>query len=215
MDRNLGATSATPGSVGALGLLYQWGRKDPFLGSSSIWSSVQAVSTGTWSIKSGGSLADAEANPMTLYKAGLPDYSWGTKKTVYDPCPAGWRVPEGDAKGVWAIALGASRDLAAREDLSVYKDLSVYYDSSKCGVNLSGIFGDASEIWYPASGCIAIREDYVLYNVCRDGYYWSCSHYYEEEDDGLFLYFRDGYPVTPEYGDNKANALAVRCLKEQ
>ena len=34
MDRNLGATSATPGDVGALGLLYQWGRKDPFLGSS-------------------------------------------------------------------------------------------------------------------------------------------------------------------------------------
>ena len=35
MDRNLGATSATPGDVGALGLMYQWGRKDPFMGSSS------------------------------------------------------------------------------------------------------------------------------------------------------------------------------------
>ena len=32
MDRNLGATSATPGDVGALGLMYQWGRKDPFPG---------------------------------------------------------------------------------------------------------------------------------------------------------------------------------------
>ena len=32
MDRNLGATSATSGDVGALGLLYQWGRKDPFSG---------------------------------------------------------------------------------------------------------------------------------------------------------------------------------------
>ena len=46
MDRNLGATSATPGDVGALGLLYQWGRKDPFLHSSSISSYVQALSTG-------------------------------------------------------------------------------------------------------------------------------------------------------------------------
>ena len=45
MDRNLGATSATPGDVGALGLLYQWGRKDPFLGSSLISSSTQAKST--------------------------------------------------------------------------------------------------------------------------------------------------------------------------
>ena len=41
MDRNLGATSATPGYVVALGLLYQWGRKDPFLGSSSISSCKQ------------------------------------------------------------------------------------------------------------------------------------------------------------------------------
>ena len=48
MDRNLGATSATPGDVGALGLLYQWGRKDPFLGSSSISSRVDARSTLTW-----------------------------------------------------------------------------------------------------------------------------------------------------------------------
>lgn len=32
MDRNIGATSATPQSAGAAGLLYQWGRKDPFPG---------------------------------------------------------------------------------------------------------------------------------------------------------------------------------------
>ena len=29
---NLSATSATPGDVGALRLLHQWGRKDPFMG---------------------------------------------------------------------------------------------------------------------------------------------------------------------------------------
>ena len=51
MDRNLGATSATPGDVGALGLLYQWGRKDPFMGASAIaeGTTTQAASTiGTW-----------------------------------------------------------------------------------------------------------------------------------------------------------------------
>ena len=45
MDRNLGATSATPGSVGALGLLYQWGRKDPFPGASSISENIAAKAT--------------------------------------------------------------------------------------------------------------------------------------------------------------------------
>ncbi len=48
MDRNLGATSATPGKAGAMGLLYQWGRKDPFLGSSSTTSTVRAASSGKW-----------------------------------------------------------------------------------------------------------------------------------------------------------------------
>ena len=71
MDRNLGATSATPGDVGALGLLYQWGRKDPFLGSSSISSDVEAKSTITWpsvvsSDSSNGTIEYAIANPTTF-----------------------------------------------------------------------------------------------------------------------------------------------------
>ncbi|MCC8143462.1 MAG: hypothetical protein LIO97_05900 [Tannerellaceae bacterium] len=32
MDRNLGALSSTPGNGLALGLMYQWGRKDPYPG---------------------------------------------------------------------------------------------------------------------------------------------------------------------------------------
>lgn len=36
MDRNLGATSCVPGEVESLGLMYQWGRKDPFLAGKQI-----------------------------------------------------------------------------------------------------------------------------------------------------------------------------------
>lgn len=32
LDRNLGATSVIPGERSSIGLLYQWGRKDPFVG---------------------------------------------------------------------------------------------------------------------------------------------------------------------------------------
>ena len=38
--RNLGATSGKEGSVESYGLLYQWGRKDPFPGASSIGSNT-------------------------------------------------------------------------------------------------------------------------------------------------------------------------------
>jgi len=39
MDRNLGALNATPGDVGAIGLMYQWGRKDAFW-SSNVWANT-------------------------------------------------------------------------------------------------------------------------------------------------------------------------------
>ena len=40
MDRNLGAMSAEKYSVDALGLLYQWGRKDPFINSNGVESNT-------------------------------------------------------------------------------------------------------------------------------------------------------------------------------
>ncbi|MBR0322071.1 MAG: hypothetical protein IIX08_06765, partial [Bacteroidales bacterium] len=81
MDRNLGATSATPGNVGALGLLYQWGRKDPFLGSSSISNSTVAKSTLTWpsselSTSSVGTIEYAVAHPTTFITSSNTRSDW-------------------------------------------------------------------------------------------------------------------------------------------
>ncbi|MCI1778525.1 MAG: fimbrillin family protein [Bacteroidales bacterium] len=45
MDRNLGATSTTPATVTIMGLLYQWGRKDPFPGASNYYLSENDVYT--------------------------------------------------------------------------------------------------------------------------------------------------------------------------
>ena len=200
MDRNLGATSATPGDVGALGLMYQWGRKDPFMGSSSISSStVLAVSTGTWNITSGGSTLKAEANPMTFYASmSLPNGSWESTKTAYDPCPAGWRVPEGGEDGVWAKALGSSASV------------SVSFDSSKKGINFTGIYGEAECIWYPASS----RRDYTvgsLDNVGVGGHYWSASPVHNSAYN-LFIKIYEG--VRPSDGSPRAYGYSVRCLQE-
>ena len=81
MDRNLGATSSTPGNVGALGLLYQWGRKDPFLGSSSISSNIEAKSTGTWpsavsSNSTNGTIEYATAYPTTFITYNSSNHDW-------------------------------------------------------------------------------------------------------------------------------------------
>ena len=202
MDRNLGATSATPGDVGALGLMYQWGRKDPFMGSSSISSSVLAVATGKWNIASGGSTVNAEANPTTFYTyMNLPKGSWESVKTAYDPCPVGWRVPEGGDNGVWAKALGSS------------SSTNKSFDSSNRGINFTGAFGDAEIIWYPSSGS-RNYENGSLNNVISIGYYWSCSPHESYSSGAYNLYFNSNHTVNPSYDYDRALGCPVRCLQE-
>jgi hypothetical protein len=149
MDRNLGAWGNS-GGVETLGMLYQWGRKDPFPGNFKgfPWYGggtgepriyTPAVPTGTEdaiaivnaSVSSG--IDFATANPMTFIANGREDeapydeHSWYSyegggprklwvdttdggatlHKSVYDPCPPGWRVP---AEGSHTILMGGSDD---------------------------------------------------------------------------------------------------------
>jgi len=211
MDRNLGATSATPVDVGALGLLYQWGRKDPFLGSSSITSSVEAKSTITWpsavsSSSSCGTIAYAAEHPTTFitrnsnnsdwYYSGSSSADntlWQSTKTIYDPCPAGWRVPDGGSNGVW--------NKAGFDDL--------YYDSYDEGMLFgSGISSPAA--WYPAAGK-RIDDDGSMGYVGTSGHYWSVT------PNGLWaysLYFYGNGGVFPRTITHRAVGQSVRCLQE-
>ena len=201
MDRNLGATSATPGDVGALGLIYQWGRKDPFMGSSSISSNILAVSTGTWNIASGGSIVKAEENLMTFYTSlELSDGSWASEKAIYDPCPVGWRVPDGGKEGVWAKAAGTSSSFSSSE----------LWDSTNKGVNFSGKFGDGQTIWYPASGYRS-GDSGVLGHVGNNGEYWSAS---PSKDYMYALYFDYNGLFSLSSKSVHAYGKSVRCLQE-
>ena len=219
MDRNLGATSATPGDVGALGLLYQWGRKDPFLGSSSISSSTLAKSTITWpsaveSNSSNGTIAYATANPTTFIKYNSSNYDWyytgssstditrwttsDNNKSIYDPCPVGWRVPDGGGNGEWSKALGSSS----------YFDYT--YDSTNEGMDFSDKCGSASTIWYPASGCRDNRGG-SLSGVGYNGFCWSAS----PSSIGAYgLYFDFDGRVGPSSSYFRADGQSVRCLQE-
>ena len=218
MDRNLGATSATPGDVGALGLLYQWGRKDPFLGSSSISSSTVAKSTITWpsavsSDSSTGTIAYATAHPTTFIKYNSSNYDWyytgssstdntrwttsESNKSIYDPCPAGWRVPDGGDDGVLSKALGSS------------SNFDYTYDSTNKGMNFSGKFGSASTIWYPASGDRSYYDGSLGYVGYCDSY-WSAS---PSTNYAYSLYFDYDGGVKPSDGRNRAFGQSVRCLQ--
>ena len=211
MDRNLGAISTTPGDVGALGLLYQRGRKDPFLGSSSISSNTEAKSTITWpspvsSDSSTGTVDFVTSHPTTFVKAGSLSskdwhYSsrdntlWQSEKTIYDPCPVGWHVPNGGSNGVWQTAGFASTS----------------YDSSNEGINFS--ISSPSTTWYPASGYRS-NIDGALYDVGSNGYCWSASPSSSGSNLAYDLFFNDLGDVYPSSSTDRADGQSVRCLQE-
>lgn len=117
MDRNLGATTTALGQHSSYGLYYQWGRKDPFIGAVDAQSSEDAT---VYDIdgrelhfqiapkSSGLSLDDITKTPRIFYTGMYTWFNseesfmrlWGhciddvsaPVKTVYDPCPAGYRV---------------------------------------------------------------------------------------------------------------------------
>lgn len=124
MDRNLGALVAatagtSPVDVTSFGLLYQWGRKDPFPGAASLASSPSSAALAGGSItKATGviTLEESIANPTLMgYTANgdwidvSDDNLWkNAEKTIYDPCPAGYRVPARDtSKDFWSSDLSA------------------------------------------------------------------------------------------------------------
>ena len=220
MDRNLGATSAKPGDAGALGLFYQWGRKDPFLGSSSITIETEAKSTITWpsavySDSSNGTIVYATANPTTFIKYNNSNYDWyytgssstdnntrwttsETSKSIYDPCPAGWRVPDGGDNGVWSKALGSSSSF----------NQSSQFNSNR-SMNFSDKFGSGQTIRYPASGYRDGKDGSLSY-VGYEGRYWSASPY---TVFAYYLYFETNGYVYPSYYYNRANGFSVRCIQ--
>lgn len=210
MDRNLGATSATPGDIGAFGLLYQWGRKDPFMGSCATSGTTFAASTGTWNVASSSDNIDfAEENPMTFatgwHGGSVPGEGWHTsesEKGLYDPCPVGYRVPDGGENGFWATALGTSSSTSTDKK----------WDSTNSGRNWTLADGTTTA-WYPAVGCRS-HDSGALINVGSFGDYWSASPNPSNGYHAYYLSFSNGYvhPANSYYG--RGYGQSVRCVKE-
>lgn len=207
MDRNLGATSATPGDVQALGLLYQWGRKDPFLGNASVGDIVEASSTIVWPkteyYTTYGNIEYVTSHPTTLIRSdeygsnrdwlnGHDSSLWGKTKTIYDPCPAGWRVAEGEygLNGVWDIT-----------------NLNPIFDNTNRGYMIE--LSNEVLAWYPLTG-YRTSEGYWS-NTNWACYIWcynvSTSNY---KSYSLLLALDPSFLYHEEY---KSHALSVRCQK--
>ena len=211
MDRNLGATSATPGDIGAFGLLYQWGRKDPFLGSCALSGTTLAASTGTWKEVSGSDynkMSYAEENPTTFIKSNweggnVPGNAWHTsesEKGLYDPCPVGYRVPDGGENGFWAT-------------------VDVEIKSYNYGLT-STLADGVTTAWYPFAG--KRQGNGQLIQVGGYGYLYTASivGVNSNAKEGFASYVQlDGLAnyrnSFNQFGSgSKTEGYSIRCIKE-
>ena len=216
MDRNLGATTATPCEDGVGGLMYQWGRKDPFLGAKTYKPvSAPASSTLAWPAPVAtdaehGTVEYAVKNPTTFITADsanerdwlFPDRDntlWKeSEKTIFDPCPVGWKVPAGGADGVWATAAG-------EDEIKWPSEVAKYV------VNLSTKLGDADNIYYPIAAFIA-PETGIIASSGLGCYFTSTS--YDNRVAEFYIYLNSESTVYPKSTTDRAYGYSVRCAKE-
>ncbi len=197
MDRNLGALDEREGAT-AYGFLYQWGRKDPLIGSASGETSFAVTyprNLKTYvSSSTGDSVTYSIQNPTVVIGNLVNDSSaWKSEKTMYDPCPPGWRVPDGGPEGVWR------------------------------GIDWGGINGDnTTKGWiinepysvpasfYPAPGYTG-GDRLELYFPRKALYCWSCTNIDVNQGYSMHLFDR----IERELKSKKASEFSVRCMKEE
>jgi hypothetical protein len=220
MDRNLGATEAVNNLAGR-GLFYQWGRKDPFPGGEAgtagyaaldkFFGMTDAGSTSTVTVSSddnAAAIVESIQKPTTFFIVknrtylnwlpALDNKLWNTsenKKTIYDPCPAGWRVPiyvnnsTSNANSPWA---GVSDQSFSSGDTG--------------GVNWG------SDALYPAAG-YRYGASGAIINSGSNGSCWSASPSSDVSYHASHLYFYSG-SVYVSNSYSRTFGLSVRCSQE-
>jgi len=180
MDRHLGAKDKTPGSAGALGLMYQWGRKDPFPGAVSIAAGTTAraaTTLGSWPVEppqEGGTYPYAAQHPTTfitavLNNSGNPNigdwllapnlpFAWqNTTKPIQDPCPKGWKVAKVDGVITWSDFVQGTTFIFDAVNLGyTYRSVDWYPLAGRLHP-LDGGLEDVGSVMYVATGNSATR----------------------------------------------------------
>ncbi len=228
LDRNLGAVGITANGTDAYGLYYQWGRKDPFYGGATTETSADAfklarentivnpryASLDWLMVKDhGATLDEAAAAPTSFFSytgregrdwqvQPSKNDLWGERKTMYDPCPKGYRIPDVED---WCDLEKGNRYVSGVSRWDA--------DTDRMVCTFGGV-----ETWYPAQGSRnAANGNLVGLGKTRTGNYWACGN---QAGKAEFLYFKK--PISSSSGEINRSLVAeralgynVRCVKEK
>lgn len=210
------------------GLYYQFGRKDPFWGDRSCtldgWKKV-------WCNATTGTESYAAAHPTTFISNSNGPYGfahwlhsgearlWRRTKSISDPCPPGYVIPDGGQYGVWARASGRTSAVSDIESSSW-----VVFNGS--GADLE--FRSAGECYYRPNGYINYAGNLVDKTTEeRRSYYWSGTSSGISDETRVYYYriyiyetsFSStgiGYDANPNGNTpTLCEGNLVRCMKKQ
>lgn len=204
-DRNLGALVVTAATGDAdprsIGLYYQWGRKDPFPGNSAFSGSTPISVAGEAMTKHNGLITTAysiEHPTAYAYVYSVDDSDWNedhptdlwipASKSMYDPCPPGYRVPaRNDSKPMFML------------------------DDTGWDYSAANRFRYGS-IVFPVAGYIDCWGA-TYANVGARSHVWSANN--RGETTAYCMYYRsDKTPKMYASNYSKAKAGSVRCVAE-
>ena len=204
---SLVATAATDAQIDptSYGMVYQWGRKDPFTGAGEFNSGSQATYAGEPEEVAPGqiTLEEAIANPRLLGHINNGDWClvpdnefWAdAEKTLYDPCPPGYRV----SRKTTSVPFW-SADLSAQAGWGVNATAGWL----KIGAPDAAVF--------PIAG---YRDDYDVGGMAKVGsrtLYWVSQASDDAKGPGADLRYDKG---TFVFGSApKARLGSVRCVVE-
>ena len=208
-DRNLGATRADRGTgdewIESTGLLFLWGRKDPI--NYNQYNTTQSKLT----------IEETVLYPTIFpthmeWMANRNKYLWTRKvKTIYDPCPVGYKVANRD---VWTGFSTTGMSTSSHSEINIKGswDNGYYF-----------IYDGTNTAWYPTSYNNSYAESYcriwysdgdykdAFNNGWDEGNDWTCPplmEYYYNTDIDASVRFDGNWAHTgsPSY---------VRCMLDE
>ncbi|MFS2619439.1 hypothetical protein AAH132_26150 [Bacteroides ovatus] len=242
MDRNLGATTSTPALGTTQGLRYQFGRKDPFSGSLTydgvktilydVRSSASEVeSTNDESV----TVAKSINTPNILRLRGGMGISWcetsdmkylwgntetdnyyypsSTIKTIYDPCPVGYKVPPADV--LLVLCKGNEKTYICWATNSEIEKGFYIKSRDKYGTTFycdnAGV-DDTKLIYLPET----YYPKWQAGDLYSFGEYWTSAPHWSNNKTRwgyMFTFTCNGSYMLPN-NISMANTASIRCVKE-